>query len=116
MTDAAAGDDVLLRPAPFLSSVMQIEPQWIDYNGHLNMAYYNVMFDRAIDELWLKLGIGPSYMKARNGSTFTAECHVPYLREIQLRDPVLISILPVGAYEKRLHTFESLRHAMHGWL
>ena len=34
----------------FLSSVMQIEPQWIDYNGHLNMAYYNVMFDRAIDE------------------------------------------------------------------
>ncbi len=37
--------------APFLSSVMQIEPQWIDYNGHLNMAYYNVMFDRAIDEI-----------------------------------------------------------------
>ena len=55
---------------------MQIEPQWIDYNGHLNMAYYNVMFDRAIDQLWLKLGIGPGYMKARNGSTFTAECHV----------------------------------------
>lgn len=35
--------------APFLSSVMQIEPQWIDYNGHLNMALYNVMFDRAVD-------------------------------------------------------------------
>ena len=54
----AAGDELLRRPAPFLSSVMQIEPSWIDYNGHLNMAYYNVMFDRAIDELWLKLGIG----------------------------------------------------------
>ena len=40
---------------------MQIEPQWIDYNGHLNMAYYNVLFDRAIDELWLQLGIGPDY-------------------------------------------------------
>jgi acyl-CoA thioester hydrolase len=37
MTTNAAGDD-LLQPAPFLSSVMQIEPQWIDYNGHLNMA------------------------------------------------------------------------------
>ena len=44
-------DDAVLRPAPFLSSVMQIEPQWIDYNGHLNMAYYNVMMDRAIDEM-----------------------------------------------------------------
>src|SRR5258708_26421985 len=96
MTDAAAGDDVLLRPAPFLSSAMQIEPQWIGYNGHLNMAYYNVMFDRAIDELWLKLGIGPTYMKARNGSTFTSECHLPYLLEIQLSHPLQIYILLVG--------------------
>jgi acyl-CoA thioester hydrolase len=116
MTSVAAGDDVQFRPALFLSSVMQIEPPWIDYNGHLNMAYYNVMFDRAIDELWLKLGIGPGYMKKRHGSTFTAECHVRYLREIHLGDPVQVSILLVGADEKRLHTFEELRHATEGWL
>jgi acyl-CoA thioester hydrolase len=116
MTSVAAGEDVLLRPAPFMSSVMQIEPQWIDYNGHLNMAYYNVMFDRAIDELWLKLGIGPAYRKERNGSTFTAECHVRYLREIHLGDPVQVSLLLVAADEKRLHTFEELRHASEGWL
>jgi len=115
MTTNAAGDD-LLQPAPFLSSVMQIEPQWIDYNGHLNMAYYNVMFDRAIDELWLQLGIGPTYMKTRRGSTFTAECHVRYLREVHLGDPVQVSILLVGADEKRLHTFEELRHATECWL
>jgi acyl-CoA thioester hydrolase len=114
MTDAAG--DTLLRPTPFLSSVMTIEPQWIDYNGHLNMAYYNVMFDRAIDEMWLGLGIGPTYMKERHGSTFTAECHVRYLREIHLGDPVQVSILLVAADEKRLHTFEELRHATEGWL
>ena len=107
-------DDGLPRPTPFLSSVMQIEPQWIDYNGHLNMAYYNVMFDRAIDELWLELGIGPPYMKERHGSTFTAECHVRYLREIHLGDPVQVSILLVDADEKRLHTFQELRHAKIG--
>jgi acyl-CoA thioester hydrolase len=111
-----AADDDLLRPVPFLSSVMQIEPQWIDYNGHLNMAYYNVMFDRAIDELWLQLGIGPGYREARQGSTFTAECHVRYLREIHLDDPVQVSILLVEADEKRLHTFQELRHAGEGWL
>ena len=115
VTPLAAGDD-LLRPVPFLSSVMQIEPQWIDYNGHLNMAYYNVMFDRALDELWLRFGIGPDYKKARHGSTFTAECHVRYLREIHLGDPVQISMLLVEADEKRLHTFEELRHATEGWL
>jgi acyl-CoA thioester hydrolase len=116
MTTFAADNDALLRPVPFLASVMQIEPQWIDYNGHLNMAYYNVMFDRAIDELWLGLGIGPAYMGERKGSTFTAECHVRYLREIHLGDPVQVSILLVAADEKRLHTFEELRHASEGWL
>ena len=105
-----------LPPAPFLSSVMQIEPQWIDYNGHLNMAYYNVMMDRAIDEMWLQLGIGPAYMKERHCSTFTAECHVRYLREIHLGDPVQISVYLLGHDEKRLHTFEELRHATEGWL
>src|SRR5215510_7089623 len=108
--------DMPLPPAPFLSSVMQIEPQWIDYNGHLNMAYYNVMMDRAIDELWVHLGIGPAYLKERHGSTFTAECHVRYLREIHLGDPVRISVWLLDADEKRLHTFEELRHAIVGWL
>jgi acyl-CoA thioester hydrolase len=116
MTSLEAADDAPPQPAPFLSSVMQIEPQWIDYNGHLNMAYYNVMFDRAIDEMWLQLGMGPGYVKERQGSSFTAECHVRYLREIHLGDPVQVSILLVGADEKRLHTFEELRHASEGWL
>ena len=114
MKKPGAGGDGL--PAPFISSLMQIEPQWIDYNGHLNMAYYNVMFDRAIDQLWLKLGIGPTYMKERNGSTFTAECHVRYLREIHLGDPVQIWVWLLEADDKRLHTFEELRHATEGWI
>ena len=114
MSDLAARADAV--SAPFLSSVMQIEPQWIDYNGHLNMAYYNVMFDRAIDQLWAALGIGPTYMKERDGSTFTAECHVRYLREIHLGDPVQIAVWLIAADAKRLHTFEELRHAGEGWL
>src|SRR5256885_13831854 len=122
-TATAAGDsarnapkDTPLPPAPFLSSVMQIEPQWIDYNGHLNMAYYNVMMDRAIDEMGLQLGIGPPYMKERGGSSFTAECHVRYLREIHLGDPVQITVYLLAADEKRIHTFEELRHASEGWI
>src|ERR1700710_107443 len=111
MTTTAMPTDLPLPAAPFLSSVLRIEPQWIDYNGHLNMAYYNVMLDRAIDEMWLQLGIGPGYMKERQRSTFTAECHVRYLREIHLGDPVQISVFLLGADEKRLHTFEELRPA-----
>ncbi|MBR0810809.1 thioesterase family protein [Bradyrhizobium diazoefficiens] len=104
------------KAEPFRAAIMQIEPQWIDYNGHLNMAYYNVMFDRAIDQLWLELGMGPAYMKERGGSSFTAECHVRYLREIHLGDPVQIFVWLLEADDKRLHTFEEMRHASEGWL
>ena len=116
MTSATAARDMKLPTAPFVSSVMQIEPQWIDYNGHLNMAYYNVMMDRAIDELWLQLGIGPDYKKERHGSPFPAECHVRYVREIHLGDPVQVTVYLLAADEKRLHTFEELRHATEGWI
>ena len=49
--------------APFVSSVMRVEPAWIDYNGHLNMAYYNVLFDRAVDEVFELLGCGVDYVE-----------------------------------------------------
>jgi acyl-CoA thioester hydrolase len=41
---------------------------------------------------------------------------VRYLREIHLGDPVQVSVLLVGSDQKRLHTFEELRHAGEGWL
>src|SRR5216684_1705126 len=68
--------------APFVSSVMRVEPAWIDYNGHLNMAYYNVLLDRAVDEVFALLGCGLDYVKKRKHSCFTAEAHLRYLREL----------------------------------
>jgi acyl-CoA thioester hydrolase len=109
-------NDLKVLPAPFKCGVMQIEPQWIDYNGHLNMAYYNVIMDRSIDELFAAMGMGPDYLQARNGSTMTAECHVRYLREVHLGDPLQVVAYVIGADDKRLHTFEELRHATEGWL
>ena len=47
--------------APFVSRVMEIEKDWIDYNGHLNMAYYNVLFDRCSDDAFEVMGLGPDY-------------------------------------------------------
>jgi len=95
---------------------MRIEPQWIDYNGHLNMAYYNVLFDRAVDEIYEQLGIGPNYLKRSSHSTMTAEIHVRYLREIHLDAPVRVRFQLIDYDEKRMHYFEELYHAEEGWL
>jgi acyl-CoA thioester hydrolase len=101
---------------PFVSSVMRVEPAWIDYNGHLNMAYYNVLFDRAVDEVYELLGLGLAYVQSKGHSTFTAEVHLRYLRELHSGDPVRVSFQLLDFDAKRLHYFEELRHAEQGWL
>jgi acyl-CoA thioester hydrolase len=102
--------------APFVSSVMRVEPGWIDYNGHLNMAYYNVLFDRAVDEAYELLGCGIAYLEQTRHSTFTAEVHVRYLRELQSGDPVRVTFQLLAYDLKRMHYFEQLFHAEEGWL
>ncbi len=102
--------------APFVSSLMRVEPQWIDYNGHLNMAYYNVLFDRAVDEAYELIGIGLDYLKTHKHSTFTAEVHVRYLRELSEGDPVRVTFQLLEYDAKRIHYFEQLFHATEGWV
>jgi len=102
--------------APFVSSTMRVEPAWIDYNGHLNMAYYNVLIDRAADEAFELVGLGPDYVKSRNASCFTAEAHVRYLRELTAGMPVRATILLLNYDDKRIHFFAELHHAKEGWV
>jgi acyl-CoA thioester hydrolase len=102
--------------APFVSPVMKVEPEWIDYNGHLNMAYYNVLFDRAVDEAYELMGCGLAYLKNSRHSTFTAEAHIRYLRELHAGAPVRVTLQLIDFDEKRMHYFEQLLHAEEGWL
>jgi len=103
-------------PAPFVSSVMAIQPQWIDFNGHLNMAYYVVFFDQAVDELYQMLGLGPTYLKERAHSTMVAEMHVRYLREVHETTPLRVRCQLLAYDAKRIHLFEELVHASEGWV
>src|ERR1700750_1104437 len=91
--------------APFVSSVMKVEPAWIDYNGHLNMAYYNVLFDRAVDEGFELLGRAADDHK-RGFAPATAEVHVRYVRELHEGDPVRVTFQLLGYDAKRMHYFE----------
>ena len=101
-------------PAPFVSSVMEIEPEWIDYNGHLNMAYYNVLFDRCADEAYEILGFGPDYA-TRGFTTYTAEFHLCYVRELHLGDRVRVSLQLVDHDASKFHTYQEIHH-VDGWL
>ncbi len=103
-------------PAPFISAVMGIEKDWIDYNGHLNMAYYNVLFDRCSDEAFAALDMGPDYARNRRLTIYSAEVHVCYVQEIHLDHRLSISFQLLDHDEKRLRFYQEIRHAEEGWL
>src|SRR6185369_5939287 len=50
-----------LMETPYLCAPRRVERAWIDYNGHMNMAYYNLVFDQALDQVFDDLGIGAAY-------------------------------------------------------
>ena len=98
----------------FVSHVMELEPDWIDYNGHLNMAFYNVLFDRGCDGAFEEIGLGPDYRERQNMSFFTAEAHVRYLRELRMGDRVRVRMRFLDHDEKRVHGWAELWHE-DGW-
>lgn len=102
-------------PAPFVSLPARVEKQWIDYNGHFNMAYYNVIFDREADTVFAALGLGPAYVKSSNCSFFTLEAHTTYLRELHALDTVVVETHFLDADQKRVHYVQRMLHESEGW-
>ena len=91
-----------------------VRPEWIDSNGHMNLAYYVVVFDLATDALYSALDIGDAYREASGNSCFTAETHTLYEREVHLGDRLLVRGWLLGADTKRLHYFHEMFHADSG--
>jgi acyl-CoA thioester hydrolase len=105
-----------MSAAPITCPIQTVEATWIDYNGHMNMAFYHLAFDRALDHVYDELGIGAAYLQSGGGSCFTAEVHVCYLQELMLGDPLRITFQLLDCDAKRLHFFESMYHAEQGYL
>jgi acyl-CoA thioester hydrolase len=116
---ATQSEENTLKPewnAPHSCPNQRVENAWIDYNGHLNMAFYHVMFDRAVDHVYDGLGIGASYVEQAQGSCFTMEVHVNYINELVLDDPVRITFQLLDHDSKRLHYYQEMFHAQSGEL
>lgn len=100
---------------PLVSSRRTVEDAWIDLNGHLNMAYYGVLFDRTADDVFEVFGMGPGYLERTNCSTFMLEAKFTYLRELHAGDEVTSTLQVRDVSDKCLHYFQELHHAEDGW-
>ena len=92
---------------------LAIHPEWTDQNGHLNVAYYVLAFDRATDAFYDRVGLGWSIL-AEGRSMFTLAMNVDYLREVFAGDTVTIESRVLDCDAKRLHYFHEMRREHDG--
>jgi hypothetical protein len=68
--------------APLELTGMVVQPEHIDANGHMNVGFYNVIFDQALDRFFTPFDLDWNYVQRTNLSTFVLETHVCYLQEV----------------------------------
>lgn len=102
--------------APLSLHRERVHPDWIDHNGHMNLAYYMLAFDHATDAFFDFVGLGVNYMKAHAGSTFTLEAHITYNRELMVDAPLRVDTQLLAHDAKRLHYMHFMYHAEEGYL
>ena len=91
--------------APLSLHTASVQPEWIDYNGHMNLAYYVLVFDHATDAFLDYIGITETFRKAEQSSTFAAEIHVTYEQEVTLDAELVVKTRLLGFDAKRIHYF-----------
>lgn len=100
---------------PYLSPLMTVKPDWIDYNGHLNMAFYSVLFDDGFDTFCIEMGLGEDYLKETGCTTYTAEFRIRYLQEVHEGAKLRASLRLVDVGPKSFHYAQELIHE-DGWI
>ena len=92
----------------------RVLPEWLDYNGHMNVAYFVLIFDHGTDEFYPLIGLGKPYRQRTGKSTFAVESHVTYQKELSVNEEVRVTTQLLGFDSKRIHYFHTMWHVEKG--
>ena len=80
-----------------------VKKEWVDYNDHMNMAYYVLIFDQALEVALEKFKMGESSAKDLTRSTMVVETNTKYLSEVKQGEEIDIHMTYFDHDKKRLH-------------
>ena len=81
----------------------KIIKDWTDYNGHMNVAYYVLIFDiYGAEKLMTEFKMGENSAKTNNKSTMVVESHITYNQEVKEGDEVDVNLIYFDHDKKRL--------------
>ena len=114
-TPAQAWDPNRPIEAPLALIAPTVQPEWVDYNGHMSESCFLLVFGDQSDAFFRLIGIDEAY-RASGYSLYTVQTMIHNLREASLGDPLKLTLQLIGADEKRIHLFHSMFNAQSGEL
>ena len=93
-----------------VSYAATVKRDWLDYNDHMNVAYYVMAFDLAIDAFKEVIGISRQYIERERRSTVALESHITYQQEASLGDELRIDTRVIDFDGKRAHLCQEMYH------
>jgi acyl-CoA thioester hydrolase len=87
---------------PLAISEGAVHDDWIDYNGHMNMAYYVQCFEETSDFLLEHMDLGYRYALDEQKGVFVIKCEINYRKEINLHEDFVISLQELICKGKKL--------------
>jgi acyl-CoA thioester hydrolase len=93
-----------------------VKPEWIDYNGHMNEAYYVLVFGLTTDAFLDLIGMDAPYRERTQTSLYTVEGHIAYLQEVAPDTVLRVATTLVAADDKRVHLFHAMTRESGGAL
>jgi acyl-CoA thioesterase FadM len=91
-----------------------VKPEWIDYNGHMNEAYYILVFGLTTDAFLDWIGMDGAYRERTDTSLYTVEGHIAYLQEVSVGTILKVATTLVAADAKRVHLFHEMTRESDG--
>ena len=99
-------DNKIDRPysTPIILPEQEVLKEWLDYNGHMNVAYYTLAFDKSLD-IFLEdlLGIGETHAYKNNQGPFVVQAHYHYLNEMRLNEKFHVRLFVVDCDKNKMH-------------
>jgi len=95
-------------PVPFADARARVQPAWIDYNGHMNVGYFSVVFDIAADAFFEFLGLTQEFRLRHGSTTFALEQHLNFLREVNEGDELRFEARLLDFDAKRFHFYQEM--------
>jgi len=86
-----------------LLSTTKIINEWTDYNGHMNLAFYILVFDKGAEKILSKFKMGEQSAKTTKKSTMAVESHTTYNNEVKENEEVDVYLSYFNHDKKRLH-------------